>query len=34
MPVSTDDLLEEATGAPLETDSFKRHLETRYLSNR
>ena len=34
MPASTDDLLEEATGAKLGTDSFKRHLETRYLSNR
>ena len=34
MPAGTDDLLKEATGAPLGTDSFKRHLETRYLSNR
>ena len=34
MPETTDDLLQEATGAPLGTDSFKRHLKTRYLSGR
>ena len=34
MPATTDDLLREATGAPLGTASFKRHLETRYLSDR
>lgn len=34
MPASSDDLLREATGAPLGTGSFKRHLETRYLSER
>ncbi len=34
MPASSDDLLREATGSPLGTGSFKRHLETRYLSDR
>ncbi len=34
MPASSDDLLREATGSPLGTGSFKRHLERRYLSDR
>ena len=34
LPATTDDLLREATGMPLGTDSFRRHLETRYLSDR
>ncbi len=34
MPESTDELLREATGAPIGTGPFKRHLETRYLSDR
>ena len=34
MPATTDDLLREATGTPLGTDPFKRHLEARYLSDR
>ena len=34
LPATTDDLLREATGAPLRTDSFRRHLERRYLSDR
>ena len=33
MPETTDDLLQEATGTPLGTDPFKRHLEARYLSD-
>jgi carboxypeptidase Taq len=31
LPASADDLLQEATGAPLGTDAYKAHLETRYL---
>ncbi len=31
LPATTDDLLAEATGAPLGTAAFKRHLEARYL---
>ena len=34
MPATTDDLLREATGAPLGTAAFKAHLESRYLSDR
>jgi carboxypeptidase Taq len=30
--LSTDAILEEATGSPLGTAAFKRHLESRYLS--
>jgi carboxypeptidase Taq len=30
--LSTDEILSEATGAPLGTQAFKAHLETRYLS--
>lgn len=34
MPATTDDLLREATGAPLGAAAFKSHLERRYLSER
>ncbi len=34
LPATTDDLLLEATGAPLGTAAFKAHLERRYLSER
>jgi carboxypeptidase Taq len=32
LPANTDELLERATGRPLATDTFKRHLEARYLA--
>ena len=34
LPASTDELLAQATGAPLGTAAFKAHLERRYLSER
>ena len=34
LPETTDDLLREATGAPLGTAAFKAHLDRRYLSER
>lgn len=30
---TTDEVLQAATGQPLKTDAFKRHLKSRYLSN-